>query len=166
MKIKLTSAIVAIIISLSFTQAKAQTGNPPPMAQTGTPPSASAMKAAEEMLAASGASEQFNKNIKAIIDQYGAQVPEDKRPAFVKVMNDFFTKYMSWETLKNDISVMYAREFTEPELKQLTAFYKTPLGTKLNQKQPLLMQAGMVIGQQSVAAHQTELQQMMEAAMK
>lgn len=157
MKIKLTLALAASIMVLCFTQVKAQTA---------TPPSASSLKAAEEMLTVSGASEQFNKNIKTVIDQYSAQVPEDKRAVFVKVMNEFLTKYISWDILKHDICVMYAREFTEDELKQLTAFYKTPLGTKLNQKQPILMQTGMSLGQQSVVAHQTELQQMMEAAMK
>jgi hypothetical protein len=81
-------------------------------------------------------------------------------------MNTYLKKYISWDVLKPDLTMMYAREFTEAELKQLTAFYKTPLGMKLNEKQPLLMQTGMNIGQQAVAAHQGELQQMIAEVMK
>ena len=81
-------------------------------------------------------------------------------------MNQFMGKYFSWNLLKHEMSVMYAREFTEPEMKQLIAFYKTPLGIKLNQKQPMLMQKGMAMGQQRVTEHQAELQKMMADAMK
>jgi hypothetical protein len=166
MKIKLSIALAASVMVFGFTQVKAQTEPPRVMEKTGTPPSPAAIKAAEEMLIASGASDQFNKNIKTVVDQYSAQMPGDKRVAFVKVMNDFFDKYISWDSLKQDMCIMYAREFSEAELKQLTVFYKTPLGIKLNQKQPVLMQAGMTIGQQSVIAHQAELQQMIEDAVK
>lgn len=156
MKIKHIILLAGIAI-LSFTTAKAQTG---------TPPGPTAVKAAEEMLMASGANTQFDKSITAMVGQYSAQIPEDKRAAFVKVMTTFLNKYCSWETLKPDMCKMYAREFTEAELKQLTAFYKTPLGIKLNQKQPVLMQTAMSIGQQSVVNHQDELQQLMQEAMK
>lgn len=149
--------LLAGIITLSFNSAKAQTA---------TPPSATAIKAAEEMLIASGASAQFDKSITTILGQYSGQIPEDKRAAFTKVMTTFLNKYCSWETLKPDMCTMYAREFSEAELKELTAFYKTPLGIKLNQKQPILMQTAMNIGQQSVINHQSELQQLMVEVMK
>jgi hypothetical protein len=157
MKIKSTIILLAGIVIFCLTDVKAQTG---------TPPAPGALKAAEEMLVSSGANLQFDKNITAIITQYSAQIPADKRDKFVTVMNTFLKKYISWDVLKPDLTMMYAREFTEAELKQLTAFYKTPLGMKLNEKQPLLMQTGMNIGQQAVAAHQGELQQMIAEVMK
>jgi hypothetical protein len=157
MKIKSTLLLLVSIIALSLHSAKAQTA---------TPPSAAGIKAAKDMLIASGANQQFQKNISTMIAQYSGQMPEDKRTKFVEVMTTFMNKYISWEVLKHDLSVMYAREFSEDELNQLTAFYKTPIGIKLNQKQPVLMQAGMALGQQSVMAHQDELQQMIAEAMK
>jgi hypothetical protein len=157
MKIKSTIILLAGILTFCLTDIKAQTG---------TPPSAGALKAAEEMLIASGANTLFDKNISTIINQYSAQMPADKREKFVTVMTTFLNKYCSWNVLKQDLFVMYAREFTEAELKQLTVFYKTPLGIKLNEKQPILMQTGMNIGQQAVMAHQDELQQMIADVMK
>jgi hypothetical protein len=155
MKLKLTLALLAGL--LIFTNTKAQTG---------TPPTPSAIKAAEEMLLVSGTSAQFDKSVQNVINQYSGQIPETNRAAFVQVMTSFLNKYSSWDILKKDLMLMYAREFTEAELKQLTAFYKTPLGIKLNQKQPVLMQTAMTIGQQAVIAHQDELKQMLAEAMK
>jgi hypothetical protein len=76
-------------------------------------------------------------------------------------MKGFMAKYCSWTALKDDLCLLYAREFTEAELKQLTAFYKSPVGLKLAQKQPLIMQTSMAIGQKAATDHQAELQQLM-----
>jgi len=157
MKIKLSTILLAVMIALSFNKANAQTG---------TPPSASSMKAAEDMLLAQGADVQYQKNFDVIIKQFSAQIPADKQAKFAEVMKAFLNKYASWDILKHDMFVMYAREFTEDELKQLTAFYKSPVGMKLNQKQPEILQASMTIGQQGVMAHQAEMQQMVADMMQ
>lgn len=155
MKIKLTLILLAGVITIStFNKVKAQT------------PSPAAIKSAEQLLIAAGADAMIDKSVKTMIAQYSAQMPADKKEKFVKVMNEFMSKYFSWNLLKHDMCEMYAREFTEPEMKQLTTFYKTPLGIKLNQKQPILMQKGMAMGQQRVMEHQAELQKMMADAMK
>lgn len=157
MKIKIKYAFLFLFgIAALCSSAKAQTG----------PPTASAMKAAEDMLIASGVDVQFDKSIPGIIAQYSVQVPEDKRAGFVKALTPFLTKYCSWEALKHDVCVMYAREFTEAELKQLTAFYKSPIGLKLLQKQPVINQMAMSIGQQSVLNHEAELKKLVEDAVK
>jgi len=157
MKIKLSIILLAALMAFSFNKANAQTG---------TPPSASSMKAAEEMLLAQGADVQYQKSFDVIIKQFSAQIPADKQEKFAGVMKAYLNKYASWDILKHDMFVMYAREFTEDELKQLTAFYKSPIGMKLNQKQPELLQTSMTLGQQNVMAHQAELQQLMADAMQ
>ena len=156
MKMKLRIVAFVAIVLLGFTRAKAQSG----------PPTAGALKAAEEMLIASGGKEQFDKNINAGVEQMSAQIPAEQRAKFIEVMKVFLTKYCSWDALKSDLFVMYAREFTEAELKQLTAFYKSPVGIKLAQKQPLILQTSMALGQKATVDHQAELQQMMTEAMK
>lgn len=156
MELKYRLTLLAVALVLMFTTAKAQTG----------PPTAGAMKAAEDMLIASGVDTQFDKSIPGIIAQYSVQVPEDKRAGFTKALTPFLTKYCSWDALKHDICVMYAREFTEAELKQLLAFYKSPVGLKLLQKQPVITQMAMSIGQQSVLNHEAELKKLVEDAMK
>jgi hypothetical protein len=124
------------------------------------------LKAAENLLIASGAGMQLKQNTSAMVQQASANVPEDKKAKFIEIMNNFIAKYMNWDLLKDQMAAMYAQEFTEKELKDLTVFYQSPLGTKLNQKQPILFQKGAALGQQAVQSHQAELQQMMQDAFK
>ena len=76
---------------------------------------------------------------------------------YEKQMRAFFAKYMSWASLKNDFVTIYADEFTEEELKQIGAFYRTPAGQKAVQKLPVLLAKGAALGQQRVQDHMAEL---------
>jgi hypothetical protein len=78
-------------------------------------------------------------------------------------MKSFLGKYMSWPSLKDDMVKIYMTEFTEPELKELTAFYNTPLGKKTVQKMPALMAKGAEMGQKRVQEHLPELQAAIQA---
>jgi len=72
-------------------------------------------------------------------------------------MKNFLKKYMSWAGLKDDMVKIYADEFTEAELGELSAFYQTPLGKKTLQKMPTLMAKGAELGQRRVQEHLPEL---------
>lgn len=74
-------------------------------------------------------------------------------------MRAFFNKYMSWASLKEDMVKIYMDEFSEEELKELLAFYQTPIGRKTIQKMPSLLAKGAELGQQRVQQHLPELQQ-------
>src|SRR5262244_2128412 len=74
----------------------------------------------------------------------------------------FLTKYVNWESVKEDTITAYTQEFTEPELKKLTEFYKTPVGKKASEKMPKLAFIAGQIGLQKAQANQTELRQMLE----
>jgi len=74
----------------------------------------------------------------------------------------FLTKYLNWESVKEDTITAYTQEFTEPELKKLTEFYKTPLGKKANEKMPQLAFIAGQIGLKKAQANQAELRQMLE----
>jgi uncharacterized protein len=53
------------------------------------------------------------------------------------------------------VAAVYARNFTADELRQVTAFYRTPVGQKMLEKLPAITQESMTVGQkfgQSVAA--------------
>ena len=56
--------------------------------------------------------------------------------------------------------------FTETELKQLVAFYSSSLGKKISSKTPELMQNCMMMDQQVLAQHITELQSIIEGSVK
>ncbi len=79
-------------------------------------------------------------------------------------MRAFLNKYLSWASMKDDMLNIYTTEFTEDELKQLTAFYQTPLGKKTVQKMPALMQKGAEISQKRLQEHLPELQAAIQAA--
>jgi hypothetical protein len=77
---------------------------------------------------------------------------------FRQVMLDFFSKYMSWDAMKDDMAKIYVEEFTLQELKDLTAFYKTPTGQKAALRLPELMNKGADLGMRRVQEHMPELQ--------
>ena len=69
---------------------------------------------------------------------------------------------MHWDSVKEDTITAYTQEFTEPALKKLTEFYKTPVGKKASEKMPKLAFISGQIGLRQAQAHQTELRQMIE----
>jgi uncharacterized protein len=73
-------------------------------------------------------------------------------------MRAFFSNYTSWASMKEDMINIYMSEFSEEELKQLTAFYQTPIGKKAIQKMPALLAKGAEMGQKRVQEHLPELQ--------
>ena len=73
-------------------------------------------------------------------------------------MRAFFAKYMSWASMKDDLIGIYTGEFSEEELKQLIAFYQTPVGKKAVQRMPVLAAKGAELGQKRVQDHLPELQ--------
>lgn len=69
--------------------------------------------------------------------------------------------------LTDNMAAIYAENFTETELRDLIAFYKTPTGQKLLQKTPLLAQQTMAAGQTFGATAAREAQRvMLERAQK
>lgn len=78
-------------------------------------------------------------------------------------LREFYKKYMSAESLHNEIVDLYAEFFSAQELKEITAFYKTNTGQKALKKLPELMQRAMQIAQKRVMQHIGELQKMISA---
>ncbi|RWY48595.1 DUF2059 domain-containing protein [Mucilaginibacter gilvus] len=151
MKFKL---IIAFLLFCSAVKAQTTTVTP------------TQLKAAEDVIIASRADEHFKLSMDVMLKQASTNLPEDKRGKFVEVMNSFVAKYVNWDVMKDQLASLYAQQFTEKELKDLATFYRSPLGLKLNEKQPILLQKGAELGQQAVQSHQVELQQMMQAAFK
>jgi hypothetical protein len=117
---------------------------------------ASHRKAAETLFA----SMEMETLLTQSVDQMLAmQVQQNPALAqFQPQMKAFLNKYMSWASLKDDMTKIYTAEFSESELKELGKFYETPLGKKAVQKMPALMAKGAEIGQKRVQDHLPELQ--------
>ena len=82
---------------------------------------------------------------------------------FRDVMVNWLKKYMTWQAMSPELTKLYAANFTEDELKAMTAFYKTPAGKKSLLKLPELTQRSAMIGAQLGQAHSEELQGLMKA---
>ena len=80
--------------------------------------------------------------------------------AYRPELQAFFSRYFAWSVLQDQFVSLYAASFTEPEVRALTAFYKSPVGQKSAELVPQLMQAGAAIGQRQAQAHLPELEQM------
>ncbi|MET4107250.1 DUF2059 domain-containing protein [Hymenobacter sp. UYP22] len=159
------SWILTAALALTATVAEAQTTTPTTAAAPAkTPISASQRKAAEELLAASNSEKNLTESIDRMLASQIEQNPGMK--AVEPEMRAYITKYMSWNAMKEDMVQLYAREFTEKELKELAKFYQTPIGRKTIDKMPQLMTASMEIGQRRMQEHLPELQQAIAEKMK
>ncbi len=74
----------------------------------------------------------------------------------------FLSKYLSWPSLKPELIALYAQEFTEPELREITRFYQSPAGQKAIARVPALRQTALDIGVRRVQEHLPEFEQLLE----
>ena len=97
-----------------------------------------------------------------ILDLQLQQAPQlqQQRATFEK----FFTKYLSWNALKEDFIQLYMQAFSESELRDMIAFYQTPTGKKATHLMPALMQRGAELSLAQLAKHQDELNQMLQSS--
>ena len=90
--------------------------------------------------------------VKSMMNQQFSKmgVGEDKRPVFnqyVDKMVKILETDLAWDKIKNNYVDIYTKVYTEAELKELTKFYKTPVGQKFIEKMPEIMQESMTVSQ-------------------
>jgi uncharacterized protein len=78
-------------------------------------------------------------------------------------MRAFFEKYIGWAALKNDITAMYLKTFSEDELKAINGFYITPAGQKVITALPGLVQQRNQLAMMRLQQNIGELQQIIGA---
>lgn len=127
-------------------------------------PSASHLKTAEELLQVMNVSVVLDRSIDLMLHAQIDANPDIK--PYEDIMRQFLAKYLSWESVKPGMVQMYAETFTEPELRELAAFYRTPLGQKAMTKMPELVQKGSAMGQKAVQDHLPELREAIEKRKK
>src|SRR5215472_2732676 len=95
-------------------------------AQTPTP---GAVKAATELMQVMHADKTLHDEISAGFDLQLQNNPG--MAAYRPAMQAFADKYLTWDAIGPQLTTTYAQSFSESELKELIAFYKTPTGQKL-----------------------------------
>ncbi len=71
------------------------------------------------------------------------QIPSQNQTKFKKAMtlfNAMFQEEMSWDKIKSHYLQIYAETFTQQEINDLIAFYKTPSGKAFIKKDPIVNQ--------------------------
>lgn len=120
-----------------------------------------AQRAAEELLRSMHIEEVLRSSTEATFD---AQVKSQPLMApFRATMQEWANKYLTWTEYGPKLTRIYAEEFTEPELRQLIAFYNSPIGRKVAELNPVLTRRGAQAGAEVAEAHIKELQQMIQA---
>lgn len=115
-------------------------------------PSAGALATAKELVAATGAGVIFNPLVTGVIEQ-SKMLFLQQNPAMQKDLDEVAAR-MKEELnprsaeLNNEIARLYAVSFTEQELKDVLAFYKSPVGQKLLKEQPRIVDTSVRFAQE------------------
>jgi len=114
-------------------------------------PSASAMAAAKELINVTGANTIFNPLIAGVVEQAKVLYLQQD-PALAKDLNDIASKLRAdlaprFTEINDEVARLYTTEFTEQELKDILAFYKSPAGQKLLEQQPKVVDNSMRFAQ-------------------
>jgi hypothetical protein len=107
------------------------------------PPNANALKAARELVEIKGGGKMFQPIVIGVVDQTRNALLQTN-PQLAKDLQDVGNQLRAEFAPRSDELVaqaarFYADRFTEQELKDLVAFYKTPLGNKMLVQEPLVL---------------------------
>ncbi len=81
---------------------------------------------------------------------------------FRDVMQRYADKYLDWATLQPELVAIHVSTFSEPELREMIAFYRTPTGQKAVRLLPEVTARIQQVAEQRVGAHAEELQAMIQ----
>jgi hypothetical protein len=134
-----TSRAVTLALGLAFA---ASVG--PAAAQQ---PTAGAIATAKELITVKGAGALYDPIVPGVIE-HAKSVFLQANPTLGKDLNEVALKmraeYASRSAeVMNEVAKLYAMRFTEQELKDALAFYKSPLGRKLLAEEPNLLDQSM-----------------------
>jgi uncharacterized protein len=122
--------------------------------------SASHVQAAEALFEVMDMEKSLKESAELILAQ------QQQNPALAQMadlMREFMQTHLRWEKLKPDYVKLYIELFTEAELREMRAFYQTPLGQKMLATAPLMGARSAEISQRHLQEHMPELvQRMME----
>lgn len=133
-------------------------------------PTPGAIAAAKEYIVLKGGSVLYESVVPGVIEQ-AKTVLLQTNPMLAKDLNEVALKLRADDAPKstellNDIAKMYATRFTEQELKDLLAFYKTPLGKKVIAEEYRVMDQSMTYAQSWANRLSDQILTQMRAEMK
>jgi uncharacterized protein len=142
----LLAAGIALGLAFSPLPAGAQQPAAPPAAPL-KPVSPSALQAARDLLAVKNVSQVYAGAVPNIVERAKTQLLGSNL-SYQKDLNEIAVSIAQQaagreKEIGEQMAKIYANDFTEQELKDLTAFYKSPLGQKVLMQEPKSIQAAM-----------------------
>jgi hypothetical protein len=120
-----------------------------------TPPTAGQMAAARELLEVMHLQEVSAVGVKVALDEQIRANPQLE--PYRAAMNAWGAEIFASEEAKTAFATLYAGAFSEADLRQLIAFYRTPLGQRVATSQATLAEKGAEIGRALATARQDDL---------
>lgn len=146
-------AIFAVFVAAAVIVSSGLASNPLyAQSPSANPPPAENLAAARELIQTMKATDQFKALLPTIF--------EGLKPAFVQGRPEMAKDYdaimpiiidgatQRLNSLADSLAEIYAQNFSVDDLHNLTAFYRSPTGQKLLERQPTIARASMVAGQQ------------------
>ena len=110
-------------------------------------PSAAAMAEARELIKIKGAGQMFDPLVPGVIEtakntllRTSPQLSKDLNEVAAALRTEYAARRSE---IDEELARAYAKRFTEPELKQVLAFYRTPVGKKMVTEEPQIINDGM-----------------------
>jgi hypothetical protein len=133
-------------------------------------PSAAAMATAKELVKVTGATDLFNPLIAGVVEQAKLLFLQQD-PSLIKDLNEVAAKLRSdltprFAEVTDEVARLYASHFTDQELKDIFAFYQSPVGKKLLAQQSQVIDASMKFAQTWANKLSDEVVAKMRAEMK
>src|ERR1700750_774841 len=134
-------AAVALVLVVASPIANAQQQQPSP----------AAIASAKELIAVTGATTLFSPLIAGVVEQAKVLYLQQD-PSLSKDLNEISPQTRPdltprFRELTAEVARLYATNFSEQELKDILAFYKSPAGQKLLVQQPKVVDASMKFAQ-------------------
>lgn len=122
-----------------------------PAAFAQTQPTPAAMATAKELITVTGANAIFNPLIAGVVEQ-AKLLYLQQNPGLAKDLNEISAKMRAemaprFTELNDEVARLYAADFSEQELKDILAFYKSPTGQKMLVQQPKVIDSSMKFAQ-------------------
>jgi hypothetical protein len=110
-------------------------------------PSAAAIAVAKEVVIVKGAGALFDPLVAGVIEKAKGMFLQTN-PMLANPLNEVAAKLKAEYAARsadiiNDVAKLYAMRFSEKELKEVLAFYKSPLGRKMIEEEPKILDQGM-----------------------
>jgi uncharacterized protein len=121
-------------------------------AYTQPKPTAAALTEAHKLIVVTGTTNLFNPLVAGVIEQakllflqQDPSLAQDLNEVALKLRTDLAPRLAE---LSDEVAKFYAADFSEQELKDILAFYQTPAGKKLLERQPQIVDHSMKFAQE------------------